>query len=166
MVMDANAFRHLYEYHFAENNKIWKICLDLLDSQHFIHTNNYSHGSVRDQLIHLTSVDEVWFCELQGKVPADPPEQNWDIQTLRSYRDSVEQGMRNYLQQLSNDMLTTKPIIEPEEDRDLVVWQVLFHVINHATDHRAQILRQLYELGYETSDQDYVFFAYDNLVAS
>jgi uncharacterized damage-inducible protein DinB len=32
----------------------------------------------------------------------------------------------------------------------------------HGTDHRAQILRLLKDLGLETAYQDYIFFAYEN----
>jgi uncharacterized damage-inducible protein DinB len=58
-------------------------------------------------------------------------------------------------------MLFEKPIQEPIEDRNLAVWQVLIHVINHGTDHRAQILRILHDLGVKTTSQDYVFYVYD-----
>jgi hypothetical protein len=30
------------------------------------------------------------------------------------------------------------------------------------TDHRAQLLRQLNDLGIKTSSQDYIFYAYDH----
>jgi uncharacterized damage-inducible protein DinB len=72
----------------------------------------------------------------------------------------VEQGMRAYLAELRDEMLFDKPIKEPEEDKDLIVWQVLLHVANHATDHRAQILRVLHDLGAETTYQDYIFYVY------
>ena len=70
--------------------------------------------------------------------------------------------MRDYLAALRDDMLSTKLL--NGEDKDLRLWQVLLHVANHGTDHRAQILRLLNDLGSKTSSQDYVFFAYDNLV--
>jgi uncharacterized damage-inducible protein DinB len=70
--------------------------------------------------------------------------------------------MRAYLAELRDDMLCNKPIKEPEEDQDLCVWQVLLHVVNHGTDHRAQLLRLLNDLGVETSSQDYIFYVYDN----
>ena len=54
--------------------------------------------------------------------------------------------------------------LEPEEDQVLFVWQVLLHVVKHATDHRAQILRALNDLGVETSYQDYIFYVYENLI--
>lgn len=49
-----------------------------------------------------------------------------------------------------------------ESDKDLFLWQILLHVVNHGTDHRAQILRSLREFGIETPSQDYVFFADEN----
>jgi uncharacterized damage-inducible protein DinB len=70
--------------------------------------------------------------------------------------------MRDYLTQLRDDMLFDKPIKEPEEDQVLIVWQVLLHVVNHGTDHRAQLLRQLNDLGVKTISQDYIFYVYDH----
>ncbi len=71
--------------------------------------------------------------------------------------------MRHYLSNLRDEMLFDKPITEPEEDRDLVLWQVLLHVVNHGTDHRAQLLRLLNDLGVKTTSQDYIFYVYDHL---
>lgn len=59
-------------------------------------------------------------------------------------------------------MLFEKPF-PPGEDEDLYLWQVLLHVVNHGTDHRAQILRLINDLRVRTAPQDYVFYVYDNL---
>ena len=67
--MNADAFRHFYDYHFTENCKIWDSYIAPLSFAQFTQDLNYSHGSVRDQIIHLMSVDEVWFCELRGVEP-------------------------------------------------------------------------------------------------
>ena len=67
--------------------------------------------------------------------------------------------MRDYLATLRDDMLLARPFAEGE-DKDLILWQVLLHVANHGTDHRAQLLRLLNDLGVETDYQDYVFYAY------
>ena len=110
-------------------------------------------------------VDEVWFCELQGIEPSEPlpsPTSD-DRDIIRMHWDSVEQKMRAYLAELRDEMLFDKPIKEPEEDKDLIVWQVLLHVANHATDHRAQLLRLLNDLGVKTTSQDYIFYVYENL---
>lgn len=162
--MDANAFRHFYNYHFTENRKIWDSYVTQLSPEQFTQSMGYSHGSVREQIIHLMSVDEIWFSELRGVDPAEPlpPPRGDDRHILRNHWDNIEQMMRAYLAELQDAMLFTKPIKDPEEDQNLIVWQVLLHVVNHGTDHRAQLLRTLNDLGVKTVSQDYIFYVYEN----
>ena len=162
--MNADAFRQFYDYHFAENRRIWDYVTQL-SAEQFMQPANYSHGSVRDQIVHLMNVDEGWFTELRGgEFPEPfPPADFDDRDKIRTRWDSIEQSMRSYLANLRDDMLLTRPIEEPEEDKDLILWQVLLHVANHGTDHRAQILRLLNDLGIETSSQDYMFYVYEHL---
>lgn len=163
--MNADAFRHFYEYHFAENRKIWDRYVMSLTYERFIQDVGYSHGSVRDQIIHLASVDEIWFCELQGIEPLEPfsAASLDDRVILRVHWDRIEKSMRAYLENLRDEMLFDKPIETPEEDTGLAVWQVLLHVVNHGTDHRAQLLKLLSDLGIKTESQDYIFYVYDHL---
>ena len=162
--MNAKAFRHFYGYHFAENRKILDAYISPLSHDQFTQQVAYSHGSVRDQIVHLMNVDDLWFSELQGVEPSEPmpPASLNDRELVRAHWDDVEQGMLDYLAGLRDDMLVDRPIREPKEDRDLVVWQVLLHVVNHGTDHRAQLLRMLNDLGVKTTSQDHIFYVYDN----
>lgn len=161
--MNADSFCHFYNYHFSENRKLWDNCVSQLTDEQFTHPVDYSHGSVRDQIIHLIGAEEMWFSELRGVEPLElSPEPGVSRDWIRAHWDNVEKRMREYLAVLRDEMLFAKPILEPEEDRNLVVWQVLLHVVNHATDHRAQILRLLNDLGVKTSWQDYIFYAYEN----
>lgn len=160
--MNADAFRHFYNYHFSENRKIWNAFVMSLSQEQFTQPLQYSIGSVRDQIVHLVNVDNAWFSDLQHRqspewpVPADLA----DRTLIRSHWDEVEQMMRDYLANLRDDMLFEKPL--QGEDENLVMWQVLIHVVNHGTDHRAQLLRMLNDLGVKTGPQDYVFYVYDN----
>ena len=164
--MNADAFRHFYNYHFAENRKIWDRYITPLSYEKFTQKVDYSHGSVRDQIVHLIDAEDMWFSELRDANPSEPiPPANFDDrETIRSHWESVEQKIREYLAELHDDMLFTKPIKEPEEDQVLFVWQVLLHVVNHATDHRAQLLRELNDFGLKTEYQDYIFYVYENLM--
>jgi uncharacterized damage-inducible protein DinB len=163
--MNVDAFRYLYEYHFTENRRIWDSYVTPLSYEQFTRFVAYSLGSVRDQIIHLMNVDESWFSQLRCAKPSEPlpPASSDDRKIIRSHWDGVERGIRDYLAQLQDDMLFDKPIEEPEEDQDLIVWQVLLHVINHGTDHRAQILRLVHDLGVKTASQDFIFYVYDHL---
>jgi uncharacterized damage-inducible protein DinB len=162
--MNADAFRYFYNYHFSENRKIWDSYVTSLSHEQFTQPVAYSYGSVRDQVVHIINADDLWFSELRGIEPLEPPPaaDSDDREIIRAYWDRVEQRMRAYLAELRDDMLFTRPIKEPEEDKDLIVWQVLLHVANHGTDHRAQVLRFLNDLGVKTGPQDYIFYIYDH----
>lgn len=162
--MNADAFRHFYNYHFAENRKVWEHVAALTFEQ-FTQKVDYSRGSVREQVVHLLDVEDVWFSELRGAQPSEPLPETTDVDdrdAIRALWDTVEQNTLAYLANLQDEQLFSKPITDPEEDKDLIVWQALLHVANHATDHRAQLLRALHDLGVDTKSQDYIFYVYEN----
>ena len=161
--INANAFRHFYNYHFAENRKIWDTYITSLTHEQFTQNVEYSHGSVRNHIVHLMSVDDTWFSGLRGiEIPESlNPADFDDRKIIRAHWDNVEQNMRDYLAKLRDDLLIKKPFADGE-DKDLILWQVLLHVGNHGTDHRAQLLRLLNDLGFKTVSQDYIFYVYDN----
>jgi len=162
--MNINAFRHFYDYHFGENRKIWDTYINSLSLEQFTQNMGYSHGSIRDEIVHIMTVDDTWFRGLQGvEIPEWPDPANFhDLKLIRTHWDKVEQNMREYLANLQDETLDKKPFTDGE-DKDLLVWQVLLHVVNHGTDHRAQLLRSLHDLGVKTGPQDYIFYVYDHL---
>jgi uncharacterized damage-inducible protein DinB len=164
--MNADAFRQFYDYHFTENRKLWDTYVTALSQEQFTQAVGYSRGSVRNQIVHLVSVDDTWFSALRGvEIPQSlEPADFDDRKVIRAHWDSVEHAMRDYLAKLQDDRLFEKPFAEGE-DKDLILWQVLLHVANHGTDHRAQLLRLLNDLGVKTGPQDYIFYVYDHLSA-
>ena len=160
--MNVDALRHFVSYHLAENRALWERYIVPLSQAHFVQPATYGHGSVRDQLVHLVSVDDTWFCGLRGAAIPDPlnPADFDDRALLRALWDAVEASMRAYLAALREETLTSQPL--EGEDKELRVWQVLLHVVNHGTDHRAQLLRTLHDLGVKTVSQDYIFYVYDH----
>ncbi len=69
--MDADAFRYLYDYHFSKNRKMWDRFIMPLSQEQFVQGADYSHGSVRNQVVHLLNVEELWFSELQNRTNSD-----------------------------------------------------------------------------------------------
>ena len=120
--MNADAFRHFYNYHLSENRIVWKHIASLAFEQ-FAQPVDYSRGSVRDQLLHLIDAEDIWFSELSDvKHSEQPAHSNSDDRAaIRAYWDTVEQKIRAYLSELRDDMLFAKPIKEPEEDQVLIV---------------------------------------------
>ena len=160
--MNADLFRHFYAYHFSENRTLWDQFIMPLTQEQFEQPVDYSQGSVRNQLVHLMEVDEAWFSDLRGvQIPESPDFTAInDRAQIRAHWDTVEQFMRDYLADLQDDMLLEKPL--QGEDENLFLWQVLLHVVNHGTDHRAQVRRVLHDLGVRTPPQDYIFYTYEH----
>ncbi len=160
--MNVAMFRHFYDYHFAMNRFIWNQYISQLSDEAFLQAADYAHGSVRNQVIHMLHVDEAWFADLSGRTPPEQPDPTefTDRPQIRAYWDQVERGIRDYLANLRDEQLTDKPFGEGE-DENLLLWQVLLHVVNHGTDHRAQLLRTLNDLGVDTTAQDYIFYCYE-----
>ncbi len=97
--MNTNIFRHFYDYHFAENRKLWDNYILQLSPDQFTQAVNYSHGSVRNQIVHLVSVEDTWFIGLRCEPipqPLDPADFS-HRKILRAHWDEVERRMRGYL---------------------------------------------------------------------
>lgn len=160
--MFADAVRHVFDYHFAENRTAWDAYVAPLSDEDFTREAAYSHGSVRNQVVHLMNVDEAWFSDLGAvSLPEGPDPDTLDRAVIRARWDEIERQQRAWLARLTDEALGQKPIAEGE-DKDLLLWQILLHVANHGTDHRAQLLRLLNDLGVKTTSQDYIFYVYDH----
>lgn len=154
--MKADHFRQLVDYHFAANRKLWEHSVLPLTDEQFKRKLPYSVGSVRNQVVHMLGTDDRWFSALRGlEVPPFPnPVHLPRRETIRQRWDRIEADMRAYLTGLQDDDLD-RPF-----EGSMQVWQVLFHVLNHGTDHRAQLLSMLHQLDGVTFPQDYAFFVF------
>jgi uncharacterized damage-inducible protein DinB len=155
-VIEIEMLRTMVDYHHALYDKLWDSIMLVTDEQ-FAEPLAYSRGSIRDQMVHVANTDARWLRGLQE----DP--------TARSLRfDPAEYGTRERALALWEEVSAELAAYVSDLDRQAVahilagigapVWQVLLHVVNHGTDHRAQILRALYDLGVPTFDQDLILY--------
>lgn len=156
--MNADNIRELYEYHFALNRRVWDEGIMTLSEEQFLQEFDYSLGSVRNHVVHMLSVDERWFARLrQVEVPPRLDGGEFpDRASVRARWDGVEGTMRNYLAGLDDAQAAatlTYATSRRGETRS-EAWRILVHVVNHGTDHRAQLLSLLYQLGAPTLEQD------------
>jgi uncharacterized damage-inducible protein DinB len=157
--MNAEAIRTLYEYHFALNRRTWDECVTRLSDEQFVAEVGYSLGSIRNQVVHVMSVDQRWFALLRGAPLPDrlQPAQFPDRASVRTRRDEIDSAMRKQLADLADaDAARVLTYAHPRTGATFSnpAWHILFHVVNHGTDHRAQILAMLHGLGAPTLEQD------------
>jgi len=160
--MDKQSIQKLYDYHYGMWDKVWDCVLELTEEQ-FVAESDYSWRSVRNHLVHSISTDNRWLARVQlSEIPArlepvDYP--NYDV--LRVKWNEIRDRVLGYLASLSDDDL--QEIITVELPHRNVKfqhkrWEILAHVANHGTDHRAQTLARLHELGAMTIEQDMIIY--------
>jgi uncharacterized damage-inducible protein DinB len=159
--MNADYIRVLYDYNYWAHKRVWNCVLPLTDDE-FTRNLGYSWGSIRGQLVHVMGAEWMWFSRLRGISPkallaeADYPDRarihkNWTL---------IEEDARSYLKALTNDRLRSSVFYQTTKgvQQEQPVWQILLHLANHGTDHRAQILAMLHQLGAQTVEQDLILY--------
>jgi len=154
--MKVQDIQRLFDYMYWANAEMWQCAQNLTPHQRRM-DNTYSVGSVQQQLFHLVAMDNLWINYLwHGDVEFLQP---WELPTLDHIikeRDALEHEIRDYLSTLTDadlDKIITPPFMNlpPMHLQD-----ALLQIINHATDHRAQILAAIHRLGGQTIAQDYM----------
>lgn len=161
--MKTEEIRALFAYNAWATGRILAAADGLSAADYEAIVPGISHGSLRGTLIHLLGAEEIWRRRcLEGVSPttllgvADAP-------TLAALRDRWEAGQaawRAGLATLTDDALaaplayrTTRGA--PMED---TLWQVLVHVVNHGTQHRAEAAVVLTAFGRSPGDVDYIIY--------
>jgi uncharacterized damage-inducible protein DinB len=152
----AEPIRTYIEYHYALTRRVWESIQHLSDEQ-FVIEIPHSHGSIRNQMVHLATTDARWLHGMQGQPearyitfdPADYPTR----QSAQALWEGVAQEALHFVAGLDDAGMLHAP-----QGVGGPAWQVLLHVVNHGTDHRAQVLRALHDFGAPTFDQDFMMY--------
>ena len=148
--------RTMMDYNYAWQRRLWDSIMTLTDDQ-FTADIPYSHGSLRNHMVHLANTDSGWLRGLKGEPNARTrryiPDEYTTRESVRAICEQVAGEVTAYIAVLNEDDLDKQP-----EGLPLTIWQTLLHLANHGTDHRAQVLRALHDLGAPTFDQDLLFY--------
>lgn len=147
--------RALIDYNLAAWNRVWD-GIETLDDAAFVAPVDYSHGSLRDHMLHVATVEEGWLRGLEGDPEARgyriDPEQVPDAASLRALWSATAERWAAYAAGLDEASCD-----ETLPGMNGPTWQVITHIVNHGTDHRAQVLRVLHDAGAPTFDQDAIY---------
>lgn len=149
--------QEMVDYHYTLFDKVWANIMTLTDEQ-FVAEIDYSHGSIRNHMVHLANVDIGWVRGLQGIKREEQPKraEPKDYPTRESVRElcaKTEKHVRDYIATLTEHDMDVTP-----ENMPMKIRQTLLHIVNHGTDHRAQVLRALHDAGAATFDQDLAYY--------
>ena len=163
--MQKDDLMQQFEYHNWANQKVWE-CVETLSEAQFTAPCSYSIGSVKEQCFHVLSTDW-WIVQYNlGQLPdQDDPEylkieQIPDQQAMGETWDQVGEQLFDFVKNLSPDQLEMDIDVPAGEGVTFKVMlgELLLTLVNHGTNHRAQILRLIHDLGGETTEMGLYFY--------
>jgi uncharacterized damage-inducible protein DinB len=140
----------MIDYHYWARDRLID-ALEPLTSEQYNRDLGSSFKSIRDTVTHIYAAEWAWHMRWQGQSPTAllPADQFPDLATLRSAWIGHEQKMRAYVDGLGEGGV--ERVIEFKllsgNSGASPVWQMLQHVVNHASYHRGQVTTMLRQIG-------------------
>ena len=150
--MTLQDLRTLLEYHYWARDRLLA-ALDPLTPDQFNRDLGSSFKSIRETVVHTYAAEWAWYSRWQGQSPTALMTSDAfpDVAALRRAWTEQEQKTRAFLEDVGEagltrvfeyQLLSGQPGATP-------LWQMLQHVVNHASYHRGQVTTMLRQLGAE-----------------
>ncbi|MEQ8672201.1 MAG: DinB family protein [Aggregatilineales bacterium] len=148
------------DYNYWAQRKLL-YCLSTVSGADFKKPVNYSIGSLHQQIVHVMWAEALWLARLQGETFTQFSHE--DYPTLDDIREGwagIEMQWRDYIADLTESDVMGEFEMRRTNGEAYVhrVRDVILHVVNHGTDHRAQMLELIHSYGGETFGQDMIFY--------
>lgn len=154
-MLSVTMIQQMFAYHYAYTRRLWQ-AIEQLSEADYQKKPAYGVGSLHDHMVHLAGVERSWIRALKGDldVPRAFNPQHYRPRTkAHALWEEIAQEVEAYIATLDEETLAAT-----KQGLPFPTWQVLLHVINHGTDHRAQMLRILGDVGGQTFAQDAAFY--------
>ena len=127
--------------------------------------NGISHHSFLGTLAHIYEADTIWYIRVVD--PSEPLVQDADLPALEQAWPALQRKWEAWSDRLADSdlervvaykMMNGTPGSTP-------LWQIILHVVNHATLHRGQVMGMLRQMGMEPPHTDLIYY-YRDLAAT
>ncbi len=141
----------IFRHNLWANQRLFEICADL-ETEQLNASIAGAFGSIRETLRHIVLAEQSYFARISTGQPSQPSDKEL---TLSEMLDSVRKTGRGLIEWAfkvkADDMVILDWRGTPREVPKSVI---LTQVINHATEHRAQIMAILTNLGIQPPNLD------------
>ena len=147
--MTTDYLRLLLEFHYWARDRVFA-AVEPLTVEDYERPMGNSFPSIRDTLNHVYLAEWIWYSRWNGVSPtAFPTGELPDLATLKSRWSDMEGKVRAYVDAAGDAALNR--VIEYRlmsgKEGASPLWQMVVHVVNHATYHRGQVTTLLRQLG-------------------
>jgi uncharacterized damage-inducible protein DinB len=154
-------YRELYAFNRWANHRVLDMVSALSDEELRRDLRN-SFPSIRDTLAHNLSAEWIWMERLKGHSPVGMPDEfkAYGLAEIASRWRTLEAEQETHLAHLTEADLARMIAYRNirGEPKAFAQWQILRHVVNHATYHRGQITGMLRQLGKVPLATDMIVF--------
>jgi uncharacterized damage-inducible protein DinB len=148
--MNLQDLRTLLDYHYWARDRLLD-AIEPLTPEQLNHDTGSSFKSIRETVVHTYAAEWAWYERWQGNSPTALLTSDGfpDVPAIRAVWAAHEAKMRAFLDSLGADgiarvidykLLSQQPGSTP-------FWQMLQHVVNHASYHRGQVTTMLRQIG-------------------
>jgi uncharacterized damage-inducible protein DinB len=154
--------RALYEYNEWANNHMLDATAGLTEEE-FSRNQGASFESVEGNLAHIVGAQIIWFQRWNGGANPKPVLEFQKLHGLPEIRETFDRShaeLRSFLASLTDDRLERVLAYRDSAGNpyERVMWQLMSHVVNHGTHHRAETAMAMGPLGQPMRELDYTYF--------
>jgi uncharacterized damage-inducible protein DinB len=147
--MNQQELQTLLDYHYWARDRVLDAAEKLTPDQ-FGRDLGSSFRSVRETLAHIYAAEWAWCSRWNGVSPtAFPADSPADVTAIRAKWGELESNVRAVLDRMREqglDQVIAYRMLNGDA-RSSIFWQMLQHVVNHASYHRGQVTTMLRQLG-------------------
>ena len=161
--MKPGEIKNIFDYNFWAFDRVWQ-CISQLSDDQFLEEIDYSTGSIRNMILHIMIGNRVWMSVLRGiEFPTRLAPEDFDTQSKTRVKwDDLKTEFLNHLACLDQEQLDgiiSWELLSHGLKSTSLRWEILLHLANHATDHRAQILSIAHHhFHIKTVEQDMIIY--------
>lgn len=148
--MTLEDLQTMLDYHYWARDRLLD-ALEGLSPEQYAKDLGSSFKSIRETVVHMYAAEWAWHSRWQGTSPTAllSSEPYPDVASIRRAWSEIEASVRAFTKRLGQSGLTT--VIEYKLLNGSAgaspFWQMLQHVVNHASYHRGQVTTMLRQLG-------------------
>jgi uncharacterized damage-inducible protein DinB len=150
----------LWGYHVDRRRKLCESLMTVSDED-FKRPVDYSVGSLKQQMVHTMWAEALWYSRVHGE-----PRPNFNIDDFADCNAVHQQWEAvNARWQATIDTITEAELMravhfsrQNGDQHSHLVRDIILQIINHGTDHTAQMLQLVHSYGGQTFEQDISFY--------
>jgi len=148
--MNLTDLKTIVEYHYWARDRMFE-AIEPLTAEQYHKDLGSSFKSIRDTATHIYAAEWAWHERWQGRSPTAliTPDRFADLAALRASWNGSERDIRSFVDGLDNagvNRVINYKLLSGAEGAS-PIWQMVQHVVNHASYHRGQVTTMLRQLG-------------------